>query len=130
MTRIINRPCQPRPVRSHYRPPPPEALDFRSSTAYVTFGEANPLKLAQFTLEGWFKREEIGTTANTGTGGFYGIPLITKGVGEAEGSNVDMNYFLGIHGTNNVICADFEEGSGGAGPAQPESSGMWHHNDR
>ena len=24
------------------------------------------------------------------------IPLLTKGRGEAEGSNVDMNYFLGI----------------------------------
>ncbi len=95
---------------------PPSALDFGTSNAYVTFGEASPLKLAQFTLEGWFKREGAGTTANTGTGGFYGIPLITKGVGEAEGSNVDMNYFLGIRDPEYVICADFEEGVGGAGP--------------
>lgn len=112
------------------------ALDLGGTNAYVTFGEAPTLKLAQFTLEGWFKREGAGTTANTGDGGFLGIPLITKGVGQAEGSNVDMNYFLGIHGTNNVICADFEEGAGGVGPlglnhpvcgTTPIQNYQWYH---
>ncbi len=95
---------------------PAYALNFGTGSAFVTFGEAPALKLAQFTVETWFKREGAGSTANTGTDGLYGVPLVTKGVGEAEGSNVDMNYFLGIRGSDSVLCADFEEGPGGAGP--------------
>jgi hypothetical protein len=82
----------------------------------VTFGNAAPLGLSQFTLETWFKREGTGTNANTGTGGVTAVPLITRGVGQADGSNLDMNYFLGIRGSDNVICADFEEGAAGASP--------------
>ena len=33
----------------------------------------------------------------------------TKGRAEAEGGNVDMNYFLGIRATDDVLVADFEE---------------------
>ena len=92
--------------------------------------------MPQFTLETWFRRDGTGTTANTGTGGFYGIPLVAKGVGEAENSNVDMNYFFGIRGSDNVLGADFEEGATGASPglnhpvygttAIPADS-TWHH---
>ena len=38
--------------------------------------------------------------------------LVTKGRAEAEGSNVDMNYFLGIRASDGVLVADFEEGAG------------------
>ena len=37
------------------------------------------------------------------------VPLITKGRGEGDGTNVDMNYFLGIHGTTGRLVADFED---------------------
>ena len=92
------------------------SLDFGSGTAYVTFGNNAALGLANITLETWFKREGAGTTANTGTSGMYAIPLVTKGRGEAENSNVDMNYFLGIRASDNVIAADFEEGASGSTP--------------
>lgn len=113
----------------------PHAIDFGGTDGYVTFGQAIALGLPQFTLETWFRRDGTGVTANTGTGGFYGIPLLTKGVGEAEGGTVDMNYFLGIHGTNNVVAADFEEGSGGSSPGlnhpilgvTPIQNGVWYH---
>ena len=53
-------------------------------------------------------RRGLGTS--TGNGGIASaIPLITKGRAEAEGSNVDMNYFLGIDATTGVLVADFEE---------------------
>jgi len=116
-------------------PTAPEAFDFGTGSAYVTLGNSAPLQLAQFTLETWFKREGNGTTANTGSGGFLGIPLITKGVGEAENSNVDMNYFLGIRDTDDVICADFEEGAAGTSPGLNHpvcgttviSNNIWYH---
>ena len=49
------------------------------------------------------------------------IPLLTKGRGEAENSNVDMNYFLGIDRAKRVLAADFEDTAerrqpSGAGP--------------
>lgn len=111
------------------------ALDFAGSGTYVTFGNPAQLGLGQFTLEAWFRRDGAGATANTGTGGFYGIPLITKGVGEADGDNRDMNYFFGIHGANGVLAADFEEGGGGSSPGlnhpiegtTPIATGVWYH---
>ena len=54
---------------------------------------------------------------STGTGGVTNAnPLLTKGRGEAENSNVDMNYFMGICATHNVLVADFEEGASGSAP--------------
>ena len=73
------------------------AIDFDGTNDYVTFGAAPSLGLPTFTLECWFKREGTGVATTTGTGGVTSaIPLVTKGRGEAEGSNVDMNWFLGI----------------------------------
>ena len=90
------------------------ALDFASgSSQRVTFGAAPSLGLQQFTLELWFMRQGTGATASSGTGGIVAIPLVTKGRGEAEGSNVDMNWFLGIRGTDNKLAADFEDMAGG-----------------
>ena len=79
---------------------------------HVTFGAAPGLGASTFTLETWFRREAAGVAANTGTGGVDAIPLVTKGRGEAEGTNVDMNYFLGIRTSDGVLVADFEEGPG------------------
>ena len=72
-----------------------------------------------FTVETWFKREGPGVSIGTGTGGLTAVlPLVTKGRGEAEASNKDFNYFLGINtaGTSPVLAADFEEGAAGASP--------------
>ncbi len=89
---------------------------FDGTNDYVTFGAAAGLGTSQFTLEIWFKREGTGVSANTGTGGVTAIPLLTKGRNEADGSNVDANYFLGIDNATNVLVADFEEGAGQVSP--------------
>ncbi len=83
------------------------ALFFNGSTSYVTMGRAPELGLAVFTLECWFFQTGDGASANTGTGGVTGVPLITKGRGEADGTNVDCNYFLGIDADGHLV-ADFE----------------------
>src|SRR5207253_2416987 len=61
--------------------------------------------------------------------------LVTKGRAEAEASNVDMNYFLGIDSATNRLVADFEEGAGAASPGlnHPLSgttalqNSVWYH---
>ena len=79
-----------------------------------------------------------GTAIGTGTNGLTSIiPLVTKGRGEAEGTNVDFNYFLGINTATAtaVIAADFEEGATGASPglnhpisgATPILMNTWYH---
>jgi len=99
--------------------------------AHVTFGPAPGLGQDQFTLELWFRRDGAGTTASTGSGGFIGIPLLTKGYAETDGSNVDMNWFLGIRGSDNVLAADFEDYATGlnhpVAGATPIATGQWHH---
>ena len=63
------------------------------------------------------------------------VPLVTKGRSENDGSNVDMNYFLGINSTSNVLTADFEEGAGGPSPGlnhpisgvTPIQNNVWYH---
>ena len=82
---------------------PEFALQFDGVDDRVTFGAAptNELGASNFTLELWFKKTGAGATTTTGTGGVTSaIPLLTKGRGEGEGSNVDMNYFLGIESTD------------------------------
>ena len=115
------------------------SLTFNGSTAYVTFGAAPDLGATNFTLETWFYWTGAGATTTTSSAGGGGltagaIPLVTKGRGEADGSNVDLNYFLGIQG--NKLAADFEEGVGGPGPLGQNhaiigsttiSINVWHH---
>lgn len=107
-----------------------------NTNTYVTFGSTSALGLAQFTVETWFMRQGTGVTTSTGTGGIPAlVPLVTKGAGQAEGSNVDANYILGINTAGNVIAADFEEGAGGASPGlnhpvsgiTPIQNDVWYH---
>ncbi|MDP2207555.1 MAG: LamG-like jellyroll fold domain-containing protein [Bacteroidota bacterium] len=114
-------------------------LQFDGTNDYVTFGSATSTLGAQrFTLECWFKWTGGGATTSTGTGGLSTvIPLVTKGRGEADGSNVDMNYFLGIQGGK--LAADFEDIDAAAidgdlaGQNQPIlgtitiTTNVWHH---
>lgn len=83
------------------------ALFLNGATSHVTMGRAPELGLAVFTLECWFFQTGAGTTANTGTGGVTAVPLITKGRSEADDSNLDCNYFLGIDADGRLV-ADFE----------------------
>jgi len=119
-------------------PPSPDrgtALRFEGTDAYVALGNPDSLHLSRFTLECWFRRDGEGTPASTGTGGLTAIPLITKGRGEQDGDERDMNFFLGIDAKGRVLAADFEEGSTGAPPGlnhpilgtTPIEPGTWHH---
>jgi hypothetical protein len=111
------------------------ALALGASQAYVTFGNTLQLALPQFTIETWFRRDGDGITATTGDSGVVAIPLIAKGCDQGDGGVWDVNYFLGIRGSDSLLCADFEEGSGGAMPGRnhpvigttPIERGIWHH---
>jgi hypothetical protein len=112
-------------------------LGLNGSTQYVALGAAPSLATSNFTLELWFNRTGAGVGTSTGNLGIANaVPLITKGRAEAEGSNVDMNYFLGIDATSGKLVADFEEGVGGTGPlglnhpvagTTVVTSNAWHH---
>ena len=112
--------------------PSPFGLRFDGVDDRVTFGPALPLGSPTFTLETWFMREGAGVATSTGTGGVLtAVPLVTKGRAEAEGSNVDMNYFLGIDVTSQVLVADFEDTiNGGNHPVIGTTRiwpGVWYH---
>ncbi|MBK7513899.1 MAG: LamG domain-containing protein [Chloracidobacterium sp.] len=101
-----------------FLPPTDTALQFDGVNDYVTFGSAAGtaapgLGVQVFTVETWFKRTGAGVTTTTSAAGGGGlltaIPLVTKGRGEGDGSNVDKNYWLGIDSATNVLVADFEE---------------------
>ena len=107
------------------------ALDLDGTNDYVTMGPAPALGLAQFTLEAWIKRTGAGQSTGSGSGGVTMIPLIAKGRGESDGSNVDCNYFFGLRATDGVLAADFEDMATGANHpvigTTPVTSNVWHH---
>ncbi|PYM89215.1 MAG: hypothetical protein DME04_26975, partial [Candidatus Rokuibacteriota bacterium] len=108
-----------------------KAIQF-GTNSYVTFGAAPGLGSATFTIETWFRRDGAGVATFSGTGGVTAIPLVTKGMAEAEGSTVDMNYFLGISSTTSTLVADFEDMATGlnhpvAGTTAIPADGTWHH---
>jgi hypothetical protein len=113
------------------------ALQLNGTSQYVGMGAAPGLNAASFTVETWFRRTGAGTTTSTGTNGIATlVPLVAKGAAQAEGSNVDANYILGINTIGNVLAADFEEGPGGPGPlgqnhpvsgTTPIANDVWYH---
>ena len=102
------------------------------TSSYVTLtNPSNKLGLGQFTIETWFKRTGVGTPNSTGTGGITIVPLVTHGAPEAENSNVDANWILGINTTGNVLAADFEANPGGqnypVSGSTTITNDVWHH---
>ena len=114
------------------------ALDFApkstgaTADAYVRVDNPAKLGLPTFTIEARFIMQGNGSPALV-TIGSYAIPLVTKGRGECENCAADMNYFLGIQ--DNVLFADFEEGSAGTSPGAnhpvtgitPIQNNVWYH---
>jgi hypothetical protein len=113
-----------------------QAIDFGGTNAYVTFGNPAKLHLSTFTVETWFNRQGTGVSTNTGSSGIAtALPLVTRGMAETETAATDLNYFLGIDTSTNVLAADFEEGAGGTSPSlnhpvtgvTPITTNTWHH---
>ncbi len=110
-------------------------LTFNGVNSYLAIGAAPGLNSTSFTVEAWFKKEGAGVSTSTGTGGLFAIPLVAKGRAEAEGSNKDFNYFMGIDATDNVLAADFEEGLTDPNPGTnhpikgvtPICTNVWYH---
>ena len=112
------------------------AISFGGTDSYVAFGDPVALHLSHFTLECWFRRDGNGVPTSTGTAGVTdAIPLLTRGRHEADGDIRDMNYFLGIRDSDDVLVADFEEGTGQPAPGLNHpvagvttiTNGIWHH---
>ena len=107
------------------------ALDFDGVNDYVTMGAAPSLRPRATDLEAWMKRMGAGQSTGSGSGGVTMIPLIAKGRGESDGTNVDCNYFFGIRASDGVLAADFEDMATGANHpvvgTTPVSSNVWHH---
>lgn len=103
----------------HQQSPAPTygSLLLNGGTDYVTAGVALGLSTFNFTLECWFMRRDVGVFANSGAGGVNAYILISKGRAEAEGTTADANYFFGIDSATSTLVLDFEEMTGGTGPA-------------
>ena len=118
-------------------------LTFNGTTQYATAGSETDgtysnLGATQFTLETWVRRTGNGVTTSTGAGGLEdltstggqdrrAIPLISKGRAQSDGTNVDVNYFLGLDpdstNTNFRVVADFEDMATGLNHPVFNSSG-------
>lgn len=96
----------------------------------VHVGNVEELGLGVFTLEAWVRRDGYGTTASSGVGGIVAEPIVSKGRGESDGSEVDCNYFMGVDADGHLV-ADFEDMTGGLNhPVFGVSTlapGTWHH---
>jgi hypothetical protein len=106
------------------------------SDSYVDFSNPTKLHLTAFTVECWFRRDGSGNSTSTGSYGItHVLPLVARGIDEGETANTDINYFLGIDTTQNVLAFDIEEGSGGSNPSlnhplfgnTPITDGVWDH---
>lgn len=106
-------------------PPASGGLYFDGADDFVTFGNDPAFRLANFTLECWFRREPDGVA--TDSGGLSAIPLIAKG--RADG--VGCNFFVGIDADTGRIAANFKDQvTGITHPLvgkSPLPHGVWHH---
>lgn len=87
------------------------AVQFDGSNDFITLYRTGTA--SNFTAACWFKQRAGGATVSTGSGGVGAMyPLVSKAVGEADNSNLDGNYVLGI--ATNKLSADLEVLAGGA----------------
>jgi hypothetical protein len=119
------------PFVSEASPAADHAVELNGRTAYVSVPNASALGLQTFTVETWFNRKGISDTTETGEGGVTAIPLIAKGRAEDDGSDRDINYFLGLRAGDNRLVADFEDTNGGINHpivgTHTALPGAWNH---
>lgn len=113
-----------------WAPAPSSGLHLLGMGEGVHVGAAPELGLQIFTLEAWVRWDGWGTTTSSGTGGVQAEPIISKGRGEGDGSDIDCNYFLGIDAAGRLV-ADFEDmETGGNHPIASTNAlhiGRWTH---
>jgi hypothetical protein len=87
------------------------AINFDGTDDIVDFNNPTSMHFTNFTVAAWFYRAGNGSTASTGTAGITSAePIIAKLVAEADASNVDGNFFIGINRSNGtVFAADYED---------------------
>lgn len=119
----------PAPVTCPDYPPLATSGLLFSGDDHVTMGADPDLGLDAFTLAAWVRRDGPGVLSGTGVGGLKLVPIVAKGRGESDGSNVDCNYAFGFFG--DVLGADFEDMESGANhPVWGKTAvplGQWHH---
>lgn len=103
-----------------------------TSSDYITLGVPKAVGLKAYTIACCFYRTGAGATFSTGTGGLTMYPLVTHGLGEADGDNRDLNWALGVVSSTGVPGCDFE--SYNASPNNNPVSGatatttnVWYH---
>jgi 2',3'-cyclic-nucleotide 2'-phosphodiesterase (5'-nucleotidase family) len=108
----------------------------RTLVVEPAFGVGGPPSKG-LTLECWFRKEGMGATASSGSGGITVQPLLAKGRGESDNNTSDCNYLFGVT-TDGLLAADFEAFPttgvvvGGAnfpiyGTHDPIQNGRWYH---
>jgi hypothetical protein len=106
-------------------------MEFNGTSNFLDGNKPTSLNGATFTVSCWFLWRAGGATASTGSGGKVAYPLVTRCVGEADGSNVDGNYFMGIDSTTLSLCGDYEDtGTGLNHPvtgATAIKTNIWYH---
>jgi VCBS repeat-containing protein len=110
-------------------PASPNAVKFDGVDDRISFGNTLATGNPTFTLETWLMREGPGRTARSGLtpAGVLAVPVITKGVGSAS---ADVNYFLGIDQTTQLLVADFQDLGGLNHPVTGKTRlwpGVWYH---
>lgn len=93
--------------------PTSSSLLFSATNTYVSMGAAPELGLSEFTLEAWFRMDDIGGSMGTGSHGVHLYPIISKGAGNSDPieKRLDINYIVGIQTVADgprVLVADFE----------------------
>ena len=104
--------------------------------AYVDFGNPAALRLSQWTIEMWVRRDGRGWGPEMGSDGLEDVaPLFAKGRHEGESGAVDINYYFGIRRSDGVLAVEFEESQSGASPSANHTLygmtslgiGPWYH---
>jgi hypothetical protein len=111
------------------------ADDFGGSLGdYVNCGTSSTLTVTEFTLEAWIKREANGDVVTTGTGGIDDAePIITKGRGYNENPHNNINYFLCVRQSTQMIVFDYEASDAPVGQNYPTfgttfiENGQWYY---
>ena len=79
------------------------AIDFAGTDAYVTFGAARGFECDDDHLEAWFRRRARRTRRTRArTASRMSIRWSRRVETRSDGSNVNMNYFLGLDGAGHA----------------------------